>query len=332
MTLPSDSQRRFARFSVGVLAWNLVVILWGAFVRATGSGAGCGDHWPRCDGEVIPRLASTEQVIEFTHRATSGLALVAVVVMLAWAFRAFPRRHPVRLGAVLSTLLILSEALIGAGLVLLRYVALDQRVGRVYWMAAHLVNTFLLLAALTLTAWWAFGGRRMRLRGQGAAGVVLGAAVAATLLVGITGAVTALGDTLFPKTEISLAVASTAHFLERLRVVHPLLAIATGIYIALAGVLVRKMRPGAATGRLSRVLVTLFFAQLGAGAVNVVLLAPVWMQIVHLLLADVVWMALILTAAAALADDSSAEAVPSKTESSGSHAESRAAPIAQPAS
>jgi heme A synthase len=307
-TAATEPQRRFARFSAGVLAYNVAVILWGAFVRATGSGAGCGDHWPRCDGEVIPRLASTEQVIEFTHRATSGLALLAVLAMLVWAFRAFPRRHPVRLGAVLSTLLILSEALIGAGLVLLEYVAMDQRVGRVYWMAAHLFNTFLLLAALTLTAWWAFGGRRIRLRGQGAAGAVLAVAVLSTLAVGITGAVTALGDTLFPKTEVSLAVSSTAHFLERLRVVHPLLAIATGIYVALAGVIVRRLRPGAAADRLSRVLVALFFVQLAAGAVNVVLLAPVWMQIVHLLLADAVWMALVLTAAAALADESPAEA------------------------
>jgi heme A synthase len=332
VTVPSDSRRRFARFSVGVLAWNLVVILWGAFVRATGSGAGCGDHWPRCDGEVIPRLASTEQIIEFTHRATSGLALIAVVAMLVWAFRAFPKRHPVRLGAVLSTVLIITEALIGAGLVLLRYVALDQRVGRVYMMGAHLFNTFLLLGALTLTAWWAFGGRRIRVRGQGAAAVVLGVAIVATLLVGITGAVTALGDTLFPKTELSLAVASTAHFLERLRVVHPLLAIVTGIYITLAGLLVRRLRPGAATERLSRVLVALFFAQLVGGAINVVLLAPVWMQLVHLLMADAVWMALVLTAAAALADESSIEAVPSKAGSSEPRAASRAAPAVHPAS
>jgi heme A synthase len=303
------SQRRFARFSVGVLAWSLAVILWGAFVRATGSGAGCGDHWPKCDGEVVPRLASTEQVIEFTHRATSGLALIAVAAMLVWAFLSFPRRHPVRLGAVLSMVLIVIEALIGAGLVLLRYVAMDQRIGRVYWMAAHLFNTFLLLAALTLTVWWAFGGRRVRLRGQGAAGAVLAVAVLATMAVGVTGAVTALGDTLFPKTELTLAVAPTAHFLERLRIVHPLLAIATGVYVAVAGVIVRRLRPGAATARLSRALVALFFVQLAAGTVNVVLLAPVWMQIVHLLLADAVWMALVLTTAAALAEDGPAATI-----------------------
>lgn len=305
-TAATDPQRRFARFSAEVLAYNVAVILWGAFVRATGSGAGCGDHWPKCDGEVIPRLQSTEQVIEFTHRLTSGVALMAVAAMLVWAFRAFPKRHPVRLGAALSMFFIVTEALIGAGLVLLEYVAMDQRVGRVYWMAAHLANTFLLLGALTLTAWWAFGGRAIRLRRQGAAAWVLGIAIVATLAVGMTGAVTALGDTLFPKTEVSLAVASTAHFLEQLRVVHPVIAILTGIYIAAAGLVVRRLRPGAATARLSRLLVGLFFAQIVAGAVNVVLLAPVWMQLVHLLLADAVWIALVCTAAAALADEPAA--------------------------
>jgi len=310
-TAATRSQRRFARFSAGVLAYNVAVVLWGAFVRASGSGAGCGAHWPKCDGRVIPRLASTEQVIEFAHRMTSGFALVAVAAMLVWALLAFPKRHPARRGAAFSALFIVTEALVGAGLVLLKYVALDQRVGRVFWMAAHLVNTFLLLGALTLTAWWAFGGRPIRLRRQGAAAWVLGTAVAATLAVGITGAVTALGDTLFPRTEVSLDFASAAHFLEQLRVVHPVLAILTGVYVAAAGLVVRRLRPGAATGRLSRLLVGLFFAQLAAGAVNIVLLAPVWMQLVHLLMADVVWITLVCTAAAALAGGPAAAAATS---------------------
>ena len=303
MSAPTVSDRsRFARYAHLVLAYNLAVVLWGAFVRATGSGAGCGAHWPRCDGRVIPRLASTEQVIEFTHRATSGLALLAVLGLLVWAFRAWPKGHPVRTGAALSAFFILTEAAVGAGLVLLEYVAGDRSVARVYWMAAHLVNTFLLLGALALTSWWAEGGARVRLRGQGPVTWVLGAAVAATILVGVTGAVTALGDTLFPKTEIGLAVAPTAHFLERLRVVHPVVAILTGLYIVLAAAIARRLRPGRATEKLSRLLVVLFAVQLCAGAINVVLLAPVWMQLLHLLLADLVWIALLCTTAAALAD------------------------------
>ncbi|HEX8692694.1 MAG TPA: COX15/CtaA family protein [Longimicrobium sp.] len=299
---PLATDRRLARYAWAVLAWLVVVVLWGAFVRATGSGAGCGRHWPRCDGEVIPRLASVEQVIEYTHRATSGLAGILVLGLLAWAWRALPRRHPARAGAAAATVLLVMEALIGAGLVKLELVAGNQSAARVWWMAAHLVNTFLLLGAVALTAWWASGGARVRLRGQGALAWVLGAAVVATILVGVTGAVTALGDTLFPKTEVGLAVAPAAHFLERLRVVHPVVAILTGVYVVAAGAFARKLRPDAATARLSHLLAALFAAQLAAGAVNVVLLAPVWMQLVHLLLADAVWIALVCTTASALAE------------------------------
>ena len=302
MTSSVAGLSRYAKYAWGVLAYNVAVVLWGAFVRATGSGAGCGAHWPKCDGEVIPRLASTEQVIEFTHRITSGVALLAVVGMLVWAWRAYPRRHAVRTGAVLSMALMLTEALVGAGLVLLELVAGDRSTARVWWMAAHLINTFLLLGAIALTAWWASGWGRFRFRGHGALGGVLAVAVLATILVGVTGAVTALGDTLFPKTSVGLGVAPTAHLLERLRIVHPIVAVLTGLYVVVAGALVRRHRPSPTTVRLSWALVILFAVQLVAGTVNVVLLAPVWMQLVHLLLADAVWITLVLTTAAALAE------------------------------
>jgi heme A synthase len=301
MSLARDDQARFARFAWGVLAYNVAVVLWGAVVRATGSGAGCGAHWPRCNGVVIPRSPSAETLIEFTHRATSGLALLAVVAMLWMAFRRFPAGHAARTGAVWSMVLMLTEAAVGASLVLLELVGGNTSGARAWWMAAHLTNTFLLLAAIALTAWWGSGRPRIRVRGQGRAAFLALAPIALTLLVGVTGAVTALGDTLFPKTSVGLS--GGAHFLERLRVVHPFLAIGTGVFAVAAAAMLRRLRPDATTVRLSRAVAALFGIQILAGTVNVVLLAPVWMQLVHLLLADALWLALVLTAAAALGEE-----------------------------
>jgi len=291
-----------ARYAWGVLAFNVVVVLWGALVRATGSGAGCGRHWPRCNGQIVPELASAKTIIEFTHRITSGIALLLVIGLLVWTWRAFPRGHAARSGARLAMIFMVMEALLGAGLVLFELVAGNKSVARAASMAAHLANTFLLLGAITLTAWWASGGERVRVRRQGALGVMMTVAVAATMIVGVTGSLTALGDTLFPKTGVGIAVPATAHFLERLRIVHPLFAIATAVYVATVGWMARRHRPTGATRRLSRLLTALFGVQIFAGALNIVLRVPLWMQLVHLLLADAVWITLVLTAAAAFAD------------------------------
>ena len=145
---------KVARFAWAVLAYNVAVILWGAYVRATGSGAGCGAHWPLCNGEVVPRAASVATLIEFSHRATSGLALLAVAVLVVATFRTCRAGHPARAGAVMSGVLILTEAAVGAGLVLFQLVADNATMARAMFVAVHLLNTFLLLAALTLTAWW----------------------------------------------------------------------------------------------------------------------------------------------------------------------------------
>ena len=156
-----SSARRFARYAWSVLAFNIAVVLWGAFVRATGAGAGCGQHWPLCNGEILPRSPSLNTIIEFTHRATSGIDLVLVALLVFWAFRAFPKYHAVRQAATLSAVFLMTEALLGAALVLLEHVAGNQSSARAYSLSAHLLNTLTLLACLTLTAWWATHDRPM---------------------------------------------------------------------------------------------------------------------------------------------------------------------------
>lgn len=302
--------RRFSLFAWLVLAYNLAVIAWGAFVRASGSGAGCGRHWPMCNGVVLPRAASVATLIEFSHRVTSGLALLLTVALGVWAFRAFPKRHSVRTAAAASVVFIFTEALVGAGLVLLELVAHDASLRRAVALPAHLVNTFFLLAALSLTAWWSTVtprdavGPAMRLRGQGGVGALLGAALAGTLLLGVTGAVTALGDTLFPAGSLTEGMrqdfAPTAHFLLRLRIWHPTLAVAVGLLVLLAAGVAWLRRDDRRTQRLALAIVLLFLTQLVAGVTNLLLLAPVWMQLIHLMLADAVWITLVLLTASAL--------------------------------
>ncbi len=316
------NQRNFTRFAWFTLAFLILVVLWGAFVRATGSGAGCGSHWPLCNGVVIPRGVAVETIIEFAHRISSGLSGLFVLAMWLWAFRLYPKGHIVRKGATLSLVFIITESLLGAGLVLFEWVAYNASVGRAISMSLHLINTYLLLGAVTLTAWWASQtlaagqtpaghSHALRLRGQGKVGWLVGGGLLLLLFLGVSGAVTALGDTLFPAgtlTEgISQDFAPTAHFLVRLRVYHPLVAIVTGIYLVLASRAIAAERPGEATRRLARVLLLVVAAQLVAGFVNVILLAPVWMQIIHLLLADVMWIAAILLGATALSQEAAVE-------------------------
>ncbi len=301
------SQKWFVRFAWVVLGYILLVILFGAYVRATGAGAGCGSHWPLCNGDVIPRPERIETVIEFTHRITSALSGVLILVMLGWAFRAYPKGNPTRLGAVLSTVFVITEGLVGAGLVLFELVADNVSTARTFSIAAHLINTFILLAVIVLTIWWCSGGNRLRWRGQGSLGWLVAISLFGMLLVGASGAVTALGDTLFPAESLAEGLAQDfdplANALVRLRVWHPVIAVGTGIFLWYATSLMARKRPSSAATRYANGVKLVFGIQLLAGVVNVLLLAPIWMQMVHLLLADLLWIVLVFFAAAVLDEE-----------------------------
>lgn len=281
------------RYSWLTLAFTVVVILWGAYVRATGSGAGCGEHWPLCNGQVMPREASTATLIEFTHRLTSGLSLLAVVGLLIGAFRVYPRGHAVRAGAVASMIFMLFEAAVGAGLVLLKLVAQDSSALRAAVLGIHLINTFLLLAALTYTA---LATERDRVHSPRLWAWLDHCLLAALMGVGVTGAITALGDTLFPARSLTEGLRADldplSHFLVRLRMIHPAIALVTalGAFYRWLG-LERGMTPAA--DRWGRVFVGGVLAQIALGFLNVALLAPVWTQMLHLALADLIWIAAI---------------------------------------
>ncbi|MDP9144074.1 MAG: COX15/CtaA family protein [Actinomycetota bacterium] len=285
---------RIARYAWFTLVFNMGVILLGALVRATGSGAGCGRSWPTCQGQVVPELSGST-AIEFAHRAASGVALVLVGILVVWVWRRVPSREPARTGAMLSLISIVGEALIGAMIVLAEWVADDASLARVIAVPLHLVNTLLLLASLTLTAFWLSGGGRLEPRSHPVIWrwVIVGGV--AIVLLAATGAVTALADTIFPKNGSGLADTGEAHFLTDLRIIHPILAVmAASIGWWVSG------RVGGPRSRAGNVLPFLVGVMLVSGSLNIVLGVPVWMQLLHLLLADTLWIAYVLASAQAL--------------------------------
>ncbi|MBL8059201.1 MAG: protoheme IX farnesyltransferase [Chthonomonas sp.] len=294
----------FRRLTIFNVCFTVLVILWGAVVRATGSGAGCGDHWPKCDGEIIPTALGGAKAIEFTHRAMTGLWLIPVFFVAIWVLRNLPKESVVRKAALISAGLGIIESLIGAWLVLGKLVGQDLSVTRAVVMALHHFNTTCLLAVITLTAYFTWGGERVRLKGQGA---VLGAlGVGAFAMVGtiVSGAITALGDTLFKPTDTFAGLARTmdpaAHFLERLRIAHPVISTSATLYLLLGLAFVGTLRKSPQVNSLTRWTTTLLVLQLGHGALNVALKAPVYFQIMHLLIADAIWILFVLLCAQAL--------------------------------
>ena len=284
-----------------VIAYNVLVIVWGALVRATGSGAGCGNHWPLCNGQVVPLSPTLHTVIEFTHRMMVSGSVFAMIALVAFTWRGTLRGAAARVFVTLSAVLLLNEAFLGALLVKLGYVTGNQSLGRVIVLSVHLSNTLLLLAALTLTARMLGTGQRWsELRGQGRDKLLAGVCLLATLVVGVSGSLAALGDTLFPATSLRAAFLQdfdrSSPWLLRLRGLHPVSALLAAAFVL--WLLVRARREG--LNRQASLLLGLLGAQFILGVADVLLLAPVWMQLLHLLVADFYWIALVGLATALL--------------------------------
>jgi cytochrome c oxidase assembly protein subunit 15 len=297
--LPSPALQRFAW---GVLAYFIAVILWGGLVRATGSGAGCGDHWPLCNGTIMQHSPRIDTMIEFTHRITSGISFFSVVALLVWTFRGTIRGHLARATAVATVAFTLVEAILGALLVKLGLTAQSHSPYRAPYLALHLANTLLLLAALTLTAHFLRRERgylRSNVRLVAPIGALLGILV--LLLVGVTGSLAALGDTLYPARSLDTAFAQDfaagSSWLLRWRWTHPTFAFLASIFLIWILVRAAQRSTNWDNRSLSALVLILLAAQYVLGVLDVVLLAPVWLQIAHLLGADALWAALVVLTA-----------------------------------
>ncbi len=267
---------RFARYAWFVLFYNVLVILWGVFLRASKSGDGCGQHLLTCHGEVIPSAPELKTVIEFSHRITSSLAGVFIIILLVWTFSIWYSRKSDRKNYLLKTafasfIFVVIEGLLGAGLVLTGNTAETLTAARPFWMAAHLINTLILLTFLTLTAWFASGGQPFNFKNNPKAVFFLAIAVAGIFLVGVSGSVAALSNMLFPSETLSAGIAkdfsAASHILLRLRLSHPILSIITSVFLVfLAGWLKAQAKENFQVSRWSNVLTILILVQIGFGA------------------------------------------------------------------
>lgn len=303
---PAGAQVACSRFAWATLAYTVAVILFGAVVRITGSGAGCGQHWPTCQGEVahLPKTLAT--VIELTHRITSGLSVLLVLALAIVTFRTFERGHAARRAIAFSLAMMVVESLVGAALVLFGLVGNDASGARAVVMAIHLVSTSVLTASLALTAFLAAGRRLRHFVPRCPLEWSLAGALLGVIVVSVTGAVTALGDTLYP-VDTTKAIAerlaadgAAASFLERGRAVHPLVAFVTAVGLLAVAWKTAEIRPRPAVVAHARVTIGLVFAQVAAGVLNIALSAPGYMQVVHLALATALWVSLVLLYAASM--------------------------------
>jgi heme A synthase len=306
MTGPvQQRQRVFSWVSWATIVYTLGVIAFGTIVRATGSGDGCGSSWPFCGPDFVPLDPSAETLIEFSHRASSAAAGVLVAGLLLLSLWAFDKGHIVRKAAAVSLVLMIIEGLLGAALVLGGWVDDDISIGRLIAVSLHLANTFLLLGALTLTAWWGSGGSapslpidRKKLRWLVVGGVTL-------IVIGASGALNAIGVAVFP-TDISVAeleneFGSLAPVLHRLRAVHPVIAVVGGMYVAWIAMKLSG-RATTKTQRLSAAVAIIVFSQMFVGIANVFFLAPLALQVTHLMVADILWIVFVVFGASLVAE------------------------------
>jgi cytochrome c oxidase assembly protein subunit 15/protoheme IX farnesyltransferase len=295
---------KFATFAWATLVYTLAVILLGDVVQATGSGDGCGSSWPTCGGALLPLDRGIATIIESSHRLTSELMGLLAVVLVIWAWRAFPAGSRVRKAAAAALVFTLIEGAIGAVLVRMGLVADNITLVRAAIAPLHLVNTLFLLASIALAAWWASKPQPLRLHGQGNVGWGLGLGLLGLLLLTTSGAVTSLGDVLFPirNSAEALALSRTPgeHVLVYLRIYHPYIAMALSLYLLLVAAWVRTARPSPDTRQLSGLFSLFFVLQLGMGYLNIKSAAALSTQLPHLLLSDLVWLSWLLLTVAAL--------------------------------
>ena len=266
------------------LVTSILSILAGAIVRATGSGDGCGASWPTCNGKVLPSLNTTSEIIEFSHRSISGILLIITLLLFIKSKdHGTPSLHKKIINYL--TFFVLLEALIGAVIVIYEWVGLNSSLPRIIAVPLHLVNTFALLAFYTLIFFLLresendlenFFDHRLKI------------AFILFFLTGATGSITALADVLFPSASFIEGLAddfdSTSEILTRLRIVHPIVSTVLSIFLFSESNRFKNI-----FGINASAIKILVITGVVLGTLNVVSNIILPLSILHLLLADLLW-------------------------------------------
>lgn len=300
------SKERFRQLAFILVLYTVLVILWGAWVRISHSGDGCGDTWPLCHGQLIPEAARGKTWVEYAHRSMSGLLGIFIIAFYLQARKIFPKASLARKAALWSLIFMITEALLGAKLVLFKLVGTNDSPYRAAAMGTHLVNSLLLAASLALT--WDFSkSMQWKKLSQNPfettalkTNKILWACLLGFVVIGVTGALAALSSTLFPATSLAEGLRAdwnpASHYLVRLRGLHPLMGLLIGGSLALTAWLsVNLLKPEMieAKARALRLAGILLIGIL-FGISTLVSLAPVYMKLGHLTLAYTIWIFLIL--------------------------------------
>lgn len=294
------SNSTFASFAWFSLFYNVLVVAWGVYLRSSGFGDGCGENWPFCTGAKNPEKGPFATLIEFSHRASTALVGVLAIVMVVWAIRAFPKGHPAKKFAGVFLLFTLLEGWIGRHLVVNGLVTSNDTVQRAIWMGVHVISTFMLLGSIAAAALSASKIRPIQMKSQGAVGWLLAFGFLGTMLLGVSGAISAFGHQVRPDVQgLSEMLKPAAFWANKLAVAHPVGSASIGLYLLLMCSLIQHLRPDPFVKNATKLLIGILFVQMAIGLLNIFFKAPVALQMVHLVLADLNWVSVVVLAVAA---------------------------------
>ena len=270
------------------LLLSIASILAGAFVRATGSGDGCGATWPTCKGKIIPALSDTSELIEFSHRSVSGVLLVVTLIIFAKT-RKFQKDSLVRIVTNYLTFFVIFEAVIGAVIVIFEWVGLNSSLPRIIAVPIHLVNTFGLLGSYAIL-YKILQDDLQNIKNMFNKNFLLISSL--FLLSGATGSITALADVLFPSASFVEGFLAdfdrTSEVLTRLRILHPIISSALSIVLYVYATGIRKKYNVKVKTLQTLILIAVFL-----GVINVLSNIVLPLSILHLAIADFLWISYI---------------------------------------